>query len=316
MANKYLEIAEAKLDQNDHRGALANFHRAIRLDPSCFLAYRGRAWQHLYGLGGSGRARALADFIQANTLDPLGDSEPCYRALFDLIGKYTGAALYGDLLGPWSAPLAAKNHSWLRSFASRSSEGIPPASIDDLWDLYALSRINDALTYHFQPPPPECFEDRFFGHSKPLIVSKCPVSVEEYRVFFEAMGLTAVTQPDFCPFYHEIVEAEQALEEDSPITISGTFWPCLMLGPMLFSRAGVRVTGGSRFLCAKTAVSSPLYWTYLRRGRTAHDLSHGWATTPNGAPASAGITSSAIPSTTTSTENGMCRNPDLWMATV
>jgi hypothetical protein len=49
-----------------------------------------------------------------------------------------------------------------------------------------------------------------------------------------------------------------------------------MLGGMLFSRAGARVSGGRRLIRKVVAESSTLYWAYRRKNRPYQDLSHGW----------------------------------------
>jgi hypothetical protein len=61
--------------------------------------------------------------------------------------------------------------------------------------------------------------------------------------FAESLGLSVAEPRSFSPFYHEIVAVEQADNEDQPVTLLSTFWPCLLLGNMLFSRAGARVSG-------------------------------------------------------------------------
>jgi hypothetical protein len=49
-----------------------------------------------------------------------------------------------------------------------------------------------------------------------------------------------------------------------------------LLGDMVFSRAGVRVSGGRRFIRKDVAESSTLYWAFRRKNRPSQDLSHGW----------------------------------------
>ncbi|MFD0531918.1 hypothetical protein ACFQ1I_43790 [Kitasatospora arboriphila] len=50
----------------------------------------------------------------------------------------------------------------------------------------------------------------------------------------------------FDPFLHEIVEVEQADDPAAPIEVTEVLWPGLMLGELLFSRAGVRVRAAPR----------------------------------------------------------------------
>ncbi|MER5851332.1 hypothetical protein ABT126_31005 [Streptomyces sp. NPDC002012] len=80
----------------------------------------------------------------------------------------------------------------------------------------------------------------------------------------------------FDSFLHEIVDVEQADDPHAPIRITQIVWPGLMLGQLLFSRAGVRVRAGANHAQCGVADRPPLYWTYLRRHRSTVDLSHGW----------------------------------------
>lgn len=40
---------------------------------------------------------------------------------------------------------------WLRAFGERCGDPIPAANREDLWRLYALSRVSDTLLLGFQP---------------------------------------------------------------------------------------------------------------------------------------------------------------------
>lgn len=52
------------------------------------------------------------------------------------------------------------------------------------------------------------------------------------------------------------------------------YWPGFMLGPLVMSRAGVRVVSAE--FVKEVAERSTLYWALTRRTRPASDLSHGW----------------------------------------
>lgn len=191
-------------------------------------------------------------------------SQGDYRELFDLVnGKHT-RPVYWYVIAPWMES-HADEVEWLRSFAARRGDPIPPADDEDLWRLYALSRVVETLLLSFQ-------QGRADGSDWP----GPQISLEDYHRFAESLDLTATDSPTFSPFYHEIVEVEEAPDDDQPVTIEGTFWPCLMLGDMVLSRAGVRVSGGRRFIRKDVAESSTLYWAYRRKNRAHEDLSHGW----------------------------------------
>ena len=195
----------------------------------------------------------------------MGDDDPWphFRALFDAIEHYDGPALRSDVLDPWLAEHGDPARMWLDAFARRSGGPIPPASIEELWALYALSRANETLLLTFQPATESA------GRTSDL-------SLRDYAGFMTALGFQSLSETEFSPFFHEIVTVEQAAEADAAITVAREYWPALMLGDMMFSRAGVAVKGGPRHVRKDIAETSTMYWAFRRRNRRRHDLSLGW----------------------------------------
>jgi hypothetical protein len=171
--------------------------------------------------------------------------------------------LYWYTIAPWveSHP---RERAWLTAFANRQGDPVPPAEMAELWTLYALSRVNDMLLLAFQQ-----------GNSREPYEDPA-ISLQEYLMFAESLGLKSIEQLTFSSFHHEIVEAKESTDELNPIALEAVLWPCLMLGDMMFSRAGVRVSGGARHLSKQVAESSTLYWCFHRKNRPCRDLSHGW----------------------------------------
>jgi hypothetical protein len=194
----------------------------------------------------------------------LHSSQADYRELFDLIHGKHSRPLYWYAMAPWIESHAGELE-WLRSFASRAGSPIPQADVEELWRLYALSRVNETLLLGFQ-----------HGQADGTDWPGPKISPDDYLKFAESLGLTAIASPSFSPFYHEIVEVEETRDEDQPVSLVSTFWPCLLLGHMVFSRAGVRVSGSTRFIRKDVAESSTLYWAFRRKNRPFQDLSHGW----------------------------------------
>lgn len=185
-----------------------------------------------------------------------------FRMLYDAVLSYEGTALHADVLAPWLGQNAAARE-WLLDFARRPGTPVPPASAEDLHALYAVSRVSEILLGVFQP----------------ATVSEWPeldISLEEYTAFMTGLGFAVAEPAVFSPFYHEVVEITPQDDDEAPVEITGSFWPCLMLGNMLFSRAGVSVRSGRRWLRPELAASTTLYWSYCRRYRPCSDLSHGW----------------------------------------
>ena len=155
--------------------------------------------------------------------------------------------------------------AWLRSFADRRGDPIPPATVEELWRLYALGRVSETLLVRFQPWANG--GDQWEGPN---------LSLTEYESFMTSLGFELGTDGEFSPFYHEVVKVEQSTNDDDPITLLDVYWPSLTLGPMLFSRAGVIVAGGRNHVVKTAAEASTMYWAYRRRNRPCQDLSHGW----------------------------------------
>ncbi len=191
-------------------------------------------------------------------------SQAVYRELHDAVLADKGRGLYSRLLAPWSEA-HAEERLWLRSFSQRRGDPIPPADDEDLCRLYALSRVSEILVLRFQR-----------GSADGSDYPGPEISLAEYASFMMGLGLRRVGETSFSPFFHEIVEVEPAKDDDTPITAIGEFWPALMLGDMLFSRAGVLVTGGRNHTRKEIAETSELYWAYWRKNRRSMDLSKGW----------------------------------------
>jgi hypothetical protein len=183
------------------------------------------------------------------------------HALFERIESSDDAALHRDALVPWLAENGERARIWLRAFAQRKGSPIPAASHEELWALYALSRINDALLASFQTGT------RAHAHA---------LSLDHYVAFMRAIGLQAAREAQFSPFFHEIVTVEPAATADAPLMLVREHWPALMLGDLMFSRAGVAISGGGVHVCKEIAETSTMYWAFRRRNRPTYDLSVGW----------------------------------------
>jgi hypothetical protein len=192
---------------------------------------------------------------------------PDFRGLWQAIWDYEATALHNDVLIPWLADEAEAARRWLTEFAERKGDPTPPASGLDLETLYALSRVNETLLVTFQPRGAEEID---------LFVPGFAVSAEEYATFVTALGLKILGAADFSPFFHEVVTVRETADPNSPTTIERELWPALMLGDMIFSRAGVEVSAGRLHARREIAENSTLYWAWRRRNRPSNDLSRGW----------------------------------------
>jgi hypothetical protein len=159
-----------------------------------------------------------------------------------------------------------KEADWFHAFGEHSSDSILAVEVEDLWRLYALSRLSDTLLLDFQPRrvPDETWRE---GGD---------ISLDDYRNFMLNMGLQDASTSRFHPFFHEIVTVVPSDDANEPITFLEQHWPTMMLGSMTFSRGGVTVRGGRNFIRKEIAEQSTLYWASRRLNRPTRDLGDGW----------------------------------------
>jgi hypothetical protein len=200
-----------------------------------------------------------------------GVAPPSFRGLYERIMGYDGTQFRTDLLAPWLREHSTRTAEWFTMIGEQSGDPFP-ASISDenLWDLYAFSRVNDALRIDFQPfsphsGAPEHWRE-WFG-----------LTVDDYQDFVAQCGLEVLPPGlEFSPFGHEIVTVEQSQDHSAPIRLDCELWPTVVAGRLLISRAGACVTAGRAQAAKEVAENSTLYWAYLRRNRKCADLSLGW----------------------------------------
>ncbi len=193
-----------------------------------------------------------------------------FRDLFERLNRDLGkAGRLGQCLQNFSDWTRANADavSWLRELSQRPGNPIPPASQEELWALYALSRLFDRIiARHLEPST--------IGERTQW--SLPPEARDLLTAISEPFGANAVPQSSFGPFFHEIVSVTPAASDDAAAELISEDWPPLMLGPMLLLRGGAHVEAGRMVIAPQIAETATLYWTYERPNRPTHDLSHGW----------------------------------------
>jgi hypothetical protein len=186
------------------------------------------------------------------------------RQLYHSLLEYSGTETYSDVLLPW---LNANPDEviWIRDYGSRQGKPFPVAGADDLFRLYALSRVCETLLLGFQKSNADAGD-----WTGPVL------SASEFERFVEAVGLTIVHPIRYSPFHHEIVELEVSKKSLGAPVVLSTHWPCVMLGTMMFVRAGATVMANEHQLAPGVADTSTIYWAYRRKNRPSNDLSMGW----------------------------------------
>jgi hypothetical protein len=199
-----------------------------------------------------------------------------FRALFSRLNLTEDPQAYRYFMMPWQSQ-AQEAMQTLRPYGTLEARTwlIDPAKYFDTglvrsedvynsYELYALSRVSDMLLLPYQANRQN--ED-WIGP---------PVTLDERTEWFQSLGMILIENQPFCPFYHEIVEVEQASDPAEPITLLETVWPGFMLDHLLICRAGVKVRGGAQHIRKDLAETSTLCQTYWRISRPTDDASHGW----------------------------------------
>jgi hypothetical protein len=187
--------------------------------------------------------------------------------LYWAVLEYGGTDIYSDLLDRWPGQNPGE-WRWLADF-SRRADGTDNCwqntTDEELCRLYAAWRVTTTLLLRFQ-----------VGRADGTDYRGPAITVAGYKRFHEAMGFRIPTVDMFHPFFHEIVGVQQTSPAGSPVKAVEQIWPALMLGSMVFSRAGCVVSAGESHIVKDVAERSKLYWTFRRKDRQCADESHGW----------------------------------------
>ncbi|VTR95941.1 Uncharacterized protein OS=Rhodopirellula baltica SWK14 GN=RBSWK_04635 PE=4 SV=1 [Gemmata massiliana] len=191
------------------------------------------------------------------------DSQAPWVELYHALMDYDGVDAYTDLLEMWPDRHPEELH-WLATFADRGERRAAEAD-EDLCRLYAASRVTSILLLRFQT-----------GRADGTDYTGPPISVDGYQLFHEALGFRVPEATPFHPFFHEIIRVQPATTAGAPIEVVNYQWPPLMLGDMMYCRAGCVVTGGADHVVQDVAEHSRLYWAFRRKHRPYEDQSHRW----------------------------------------
>lgn len=199
-----------------------------------------------------------------NHIDQGEPDDGCpYQFLIEGLDDYEGTAAFAELLIPWLEAHPGEA-AWLASLRERGRSSVPAVTAEELWRLYALSRLCETLVLRLQ------------RSNREADASGNAWSMQQVEDFFARIGIDALRPDAFAPFHHEIVEMIPSAVPHQAPCILAWHWPCFMLGPLLIMRAGVTVSAGTRVLVPGIADASTLYWTYRRENRPSQDLAHGW----------------------------------------
>ena len=184
------------------------------------------------------------------------------RDLYGKILSYEGQHIFSDVLSLWIEDNNYKTYLNQLSgvISNNSSQNF---SLEDSWELYALSRVLDTLTLKFQPNK-KADGSAWLGPE---------LTLAEYIKFIEALELKVVDSPDYAPFYYEIFEAVAGEVNFQTLEI---IFPPVMLKNLLIKRGGAIITLNPISFDLDIVNNSTIYWAFRRKNRKYADLSHGW----------------------------------------
>jgi hypothetical protein len=161
----------------------------------------------------------------------------------------------------WS--VLEETRKYYNELKNRPCERWPEICDDESWNLYSVSRVSDIMLLRFQE-----------GETDGSPYRGPNIQLENYVEFFEHIGFTKRRITAYHPFDCEIVGIVQS--EDPEMEIVEIKWPALMLGNMMFSRAGVVVKAPANRMVKGIGDKTMLYWAHWRKNRETLDPSVGW----------------------------------------
>lgn len=179
---------------------------------------------------------------------------------FEII-EFEGENIFESVLKKWVIENCYKYY--LLGLSTKIKTDKVSLSIDDKFELYALSRVLDILTLQFQPQ--KITKDSYLVEPKLLL--------SEFIEFIKVLGLDISTPKYFHTFDCEIIEAEPG---DVDFKIIEYNFPAIKLKNLMIKRAGVRILLNPDLFNLNLVNNSKIYWAFKRKNRNHEDLSHGW----------------------------------------
>jgi TPR repeat protein len=208
---------------------------------------------------GSEAARELLE-----TLPPASSEGHNLRGLYHALADREPTQAWSEIVQAHAADLAETRRQ-LRNIRQRPDgrRGWPECGTGELYDLYAAQRLSDQML--------SAWRGGAWGGFEGL-----PMDRARYVDFWQGLGFEPREPRRFHPILCEVVKVIQSDDGDEAVHVVETLWPALMLGPMVFVRAGVRVRAPRARLVAGIADEATMYWTYTRAHRGTEDPSLGW----------------------------------------
>ncbi|MFZ6778935.1 SEL1-like repeat protein [Undibacterium sp. Ji83W] len=260
-------------------GVAQQYKEAVLYYDSCYLpeSYFRLGLMHKMGLGTmENRETARGNFecaLQAGHVEAMhelellsipaeyeieSDHAHVFWCMFYDVDRYEGDSLWEDvILKKWERFRDARQYFSEQKNRKCAYKPWPPTTWFELDALFHAARTNESLISLLHPENPR--------------YRRTNLTLDKYISLFEHVGFDIHWPTQFHPFHCEVVEVEQT--EGGDIEIVETLWPEIMLGNLMFSRAGVRVRAPTHLLTKGIADRHCLYWCYVRdlRTRSCHE---------------------------------------------
>jgi hypothetical protein len=159
-----------------------------------------------------------------------------FSYLYFKMRDYEGGELYEDAVEPFIQP-GRETLKELRHYRRLNTPERPyEVRGEDLWEWYAINRVNDYLLLGFQqgvavdweaPFQDQDYQEYMRGvlYRSPCDWSGPSVTAKQYQQFFGRLGFRLIDKLPFSPFFHEVVEVIQDEKCGADVTVEEVFWP-------------------------------------------------------------------------------------------
>jgi len=180
---------------------------------------------------------------------------------FETILDFKAEDFFESVIKKWIVENDYKNY--ISNISNKISGRKNELLQEDIWELYALSRVLDLLTLPFQTDN-DADDSDWKGPR---------ITVAEYIEFNNLLGLEITTPFSFKPFNCEIIEAQIGMNDFEIIECN---FPAVKLNNLMIKKAGVKILLNPDKFNLNLINKSSIYWAFRRKNRKYFDLSQGW----------------------------------------
>lgn len=180
---------------------------------------------------------------------------------FETILDFKAEDFFESVIKKWIVENDYKNY--ISNISNKISGRKNELLQEDIWELYALSRVLDLLTLPFQTDN-DADDSDWKGPR---------ITVAEYIEFNNLLGLEITTPFSFKPFNCEVIEAQIGMNDFEIIECN---FPAVKLNNLMIKKAGVKILLNPDKFNLNLINKASIYWAFRRKNRKYFDLSQGW----------------------------------------